>query len=91
MTPERGLAVVVVAYGVPTLLAECLAVLGDQYRVIVVDNSSSADVRAVVNEAAARYIDPGQNLGFAAAVNCALDELDLSGTDVLLFNPRLDD
>jgi GT2 family glycosyltransferase/glycosyltransferase involved in cell wall biosynthesis len=85
--PERGLAVVVVAYGVPTLLAECLAALGGHYRVIVVDNSSSADVRAVVSEAAASYIDPGRNLGFAAGVNRALDELELSGTDVLLLNP----
>ena len=85
--PERGLAVVVVAYGVPALLADCLAALGAQYRVIVVDNSSSADVRAVVSEAGASYIDAGRNLGFAAGVNRALDELDLSGTDVLLLNP----
>lgn len=85
--PERGLTVVVVAYGVPTLLAECLAALGGHYRVIVVDNSSSADVRAVVSEAEASYIDPGRNLGFAAGVNRAVDELELSGTDVLLLNP----
>jgi GT2 family glycosyltransferase len=84
---ERGLAVVVVAYGVPTLLAECLAALGGDYPVIVVDNSSSADVRAVVSEAAASSIDPGRNLGFAAGVNRALDELDLAVTDVLLLNP----
>jgi GT2 family glycosyltransferase len=84
---ERGLAVVVVAYGVPTLLAECLAALGGDYPVIVVDNSSSADVRAVVSEAGARSIDPGRNLGFAAGVNRALDELDLAVTDVLLLNP----
>jgi GT2 family glycosyltransferase/glycosyltransferase involved in cell wall biosynthesis len=84
---ERALAVVVVAYGVPTLLAECLAALGGDYPVIVVDNSSSADVRAVVSEAAASSIDPGRNLGFAAGVNMALDELDLAVTDVLLLNP----
>ena len=85
--PERALAVVIVAYGVPGLLADCLAALGGEHPVTVVDNSSSPEVRAVVSEVGATYLDPGRNLGFAAGVNMALDELDLLDTDVLLLNP----
>jgi GT2 family glycosyltransferase/glycosyltransferase involved in cell wall biosynthesis len=83
----RGLVVVIVAYGVPDLLRECLAGLEGKYRTIVVDNSSSAAVRDIVNERGASYIDPGRNLGFSAGVNRALGELDLRNTDVLLLNP----
>jgi GT2 family glycosyltransferase/glycosyltransferase involved in cell wall biosynthesis len=85
--PDRALTVVIVAYGVPGLLAECLAVLDRTHPVIVVDNSSSAEVRALVTEVGARYLDPECNLGFAAGVNRALDEIDLADTDVLLLNP----
>jgi GT2 family glycosyltransferase len=87
LIPERALTVVIVAYGVPDLLADCLAALEGTYPVIVVDNSSSGDVRAVANEMGARYLDPVRNLGFAAGVNRALDELDLPDADVLLLNP----
>jgi GT2 family glycosyltransferase/glycosyltransferase involved in cell wall biosynthesis len=85
--PERGLSVVIVAYGVPGLLAECLAATDGKHPVIVVDNSSSPEVRSVVSDAGATYRDPGRNLGFAAGVNRALDDVDLAETDVLLLNP----
>lgn len=82
-----ALTVVVVAYGDPDDLERCLAALGGALPVVVVDNSSSARVRSVADGAAARYVDPGDNLGFAAGVNRALGEVDLAGTDVLLLNP----
>ncbi|WP_246069754.1 glycosyltransferase [Humibacillus xanthopallidus] len=82
---ERPLEVVVVAYGQPALLARALAPL-DGLSVTVVDNSSSPDVRAVVEQTTARYVDPGRNGGFAAGVNEGLRRAD-PRADVLLVNP----
>jgi glycosyltransferase involved in cell wall biosynthesis/GT2 family glycosyltransferase len=79
--------VVVVAYGDPGALHDCLAALEDRFPVTVVDNSSSPETRAVAKRTGARYLDPGANVGFAAGVNVALRTLDLEGTDVLLLNP----
>jgi GT2 family glycosyltransferase/glycosyltransferase involved in cell wall biosynthesis len=88
--------VVIVAYGSPRLLARCLDTLlaggvaagavaaGD---VTVVDNGSSTETGAVCEAAAVHYVDPGQNLGFAAGVNRALALLPLPDVDVLLLNP----
>lgn len=84
---ERGLVIVVVAYGSPALTFECLSALEGAYPVVVVDNSSSPEISAIAGEVGARYIDPAANIGFAAAVNLALKEVSLSGTDVLLLNP----
>lgn len=81
----RRLEVVVVAYGHPELLARALDPLRD-LSVTVVDNSSSADVRAAAEAAGARYVDPGRNGGFGAGVNAALRVVD-PGADVLLVNP----
>ncbi|HET8987555.1 MAG TPA: glycosyltransferase, partial [Humibacillus sp.] len=85
LTPERPLEVVVVAYGQPALLARALAPL-DGLAVTVVDNSSSPEVRAVVERTRARYVDPGRNGGFAAGVNEGLRRAD-PRADVLLVNP----
>ncbi|WP_344256244.1 glycosyltransferase [Terrabacter carboxydivorans] len=82
---DRPLEVIVVAYGQPGLLREALAPLGD-LPVTVVDNSSSADVRAVAEAAGARYVDPGRNGGFGAGVNEGLRLVD-PRADVLLVNP----
>jgi GT2 family glycosyltransferase len=54
--------------------------------VTVVDNSSSASVRAVTERFAARYVDPGHNGGSGAGVNEALRHVD-PRADVLLVNP----
>ena len=79
--------VIVVAYGDPSSLGDCLAALGGRYPVIVVDNSSSLATRDVVMRAGATYHDPGENVGFAAAVNRGLELVPLRGSDILLLNP----
>jgi len=84
---------VVVAYGPPDLLETCLASLDGAIPVIVVDNGSSLSTRAAAERHRARYVDPGQNVGFGAGVNRAVSELAASGSehgalpDVLLVNP----
>ncbi len=85
--PDVGVDVVVVAYGSPDALAEALLSLGDASPVVVVDNSSSPATAAVARSAGARYVDPGTNLGFAAAVNVAIEKLPDAPRDVLLLNP----
>jgi glycosyltransferase involved in cell wall biosynthesis/GT2 family glycosyltransferase len=82
--------VVVVAYGDPAPLDECLAGLGGRFPVTVVDNSSLPETRAVAAKHGARYLDAGGNLGFAGGVNLAIADLKtraLDGADVLLLNP----
>ena len=79
-------AALVVAYGAPELLEKSLASVRDVGQLIVVDNSRSADVRAVAERHAADYVDPGRNAGFAAGVNIGLGRID-PGRDILLLNP----
>jgi len=87
-----ALEVAVVAYGRPELLSRALAALqptgsSQAYPVIVVDNSSDPGIKKVVASYGACYIDPGRNLGFAAAVNVALANVGRPDSDVLLLNP----
>ena len=84
---DGALDVVIVAYGAPDLLAGALTALGGEFPVVVVDNSSSSDAADLARSSGARYIDPGANLGFAAAVNVGLAGLPDPGRDVLLLNP----
>jgi GT2 family glycosyltransferase len=81
------LDVVIVAYGSPGPLEGALSALEGAFPTLVVDNSSSADSAAAADAAGARYVDTGTNLGFAAAVNVALEQLVDPGRDVLLLNP----
>ncbi|WP_169337855.1 glycosyltransferase [Propionicicella superfundia] len=81
--------VVVVAYGSPDPLRAALAPLAG-FPITIVDNSSDPDTCALAEEFGAHYVDPGANLGFAAAVNIALRSLAERGrgaADVLLLNP----
>jgi len=82
-----GVEAVVVAFGAPELLAECLTVLGSEIPVTVVDNSSDQRVRTISQEHGAHYVDPGRNLGFAAGVNLGLARRQRPDYDVLLVNP----
>jgi len=77
--------VVVVAYGAPQLLERTLVGIAG-LETVVVDNSSSDDVRAVAQCCDAQYLRPGRNLGFAAGVNLGLDAAG-TGRDILLLNP----
>lgn len=83
----RALHVLVVAYGEPEALDDSIAGLQGAYPVLVVDNSSSAAVKQIALRHGARYLDPGENLGFAAAVNRGLVQLPIPDTDILLLNP----
>ena len=84
----RPRAVVVVAYGAISLLQGALEPLGDEH-VVVVDNSSAAATRALVEGLGHTYLDAGANLGFAGGVNVGLRHLQTAGEmpDVLLLNP----
>ncbi len=87
---RSAVEVLVVAYGSPDLLDECLTALGDAFSVTIVDNSSLADTRRVAETHGARYVDAGANLGFAGGVNlgmAALADREVTGSDVLLLNP----
>jgi glycosyltransferase involved in cell wall biosynthesis/GT2 family glycosyltransferase len=83
---DRGLEVVVVAYGAPELLRRALEPLVG-LPVTVVDNSSLPEIAELCAQLGARYLDPGRNGGFAAGVNVALADRLLPGADVLLVNP----
>ncbi|MDT4919935.1 MAG: hypothetical protein QOI15_837 [Pseudonocardiales bacterium] len=79
--------VVVVAYKSDEHLAGCLAELGPAEPVVVVDNSPASATQDLVSAAGARYLSSGGNVGFAAAVNLALDAAWDGRRDVLLLNP----
>ncbi len=82
----RPVEIIVVAFGAADLLRTALEPIRDE-SVVVVDNSSSPDVREVCSELEVRYIDPGRNAGFAAGVNIGLRERRSRSADVLLLNP----
>ena len=84
--PQRGLEIVVVAYGRPDLLEDSLQPVLS-FPVTVVDNSSSPDVAGVCERLGVRYLDPGHNGGFGAGVNHALAHRLDPDADVLLLNP----
>lgn len=85
---SRPRSVLVIAYNTADELRQCLDTLRDEC-VLVVDNSSSAEVRAVCAEAGVTYFDSGANLGFAGGVNFGLRELARRDVvaDVALVNP----
>lgn len=78
--------VIVVAYGTPDLLERALLPVA-HLPVTVVDNSSLAAIADICERLGVRYLDPGTNLGFGAAVNRALADRLVPGADVLLLNP----
>lgn len=84
----RAVRGIVVAYNGETQLDRCLSALAREIDITVVDNSSSSAVREVAGALGARYLDSGDNLGFAAGVNLGLKGiLDDAACDVLLLNP----
>jgi len=83
---ERGLEVVLVAYGSPEMVRQALEPVRE-LPVTVVDNSSLPEIAALCAELGCRYLDPGRNGGFAAGVNAGLADRLVPGGDVLLLNP----
>jgi GT2 family glycosyltransferase len=83
--PAPPVVAVVVAYGAPQLLDECLASLSGGPPVVVVDNSCDPEVRSVATRHDVTFIDPGTNLGFAGGVNTGMSGR--ADADVLLVNP----
>lgn len=78
---DDGCAAIVVAYRSATTLRACLVALAQDravHEVVVVDNSSDDETERVVREVEAEfrcgisYVDPGENVGFAAACNLGI-------------------
>ena len=82
---KRSPLVVIVAYRNTCGLEAALQSMGAGHALFVVDNGADDDVRTLVRKYGGRYVSPGRNVGFAAAVNLALAER--GGRDVLLLNP----
>lgn len=86
--PRDAVHVVMVAYGKADELDDALGALEGSVPVTVVDNSSSELVAAVAVRHGARYVDSGENVGFARGVNAGLRRLDIDPPQaVLLLNP----
>lgn len=83
----RTIEVIVVAYGAEQMFAQAIQPLVPHYALTVVDNSSNPTIRALTEAAGGRYVDPGENRGFAAGVNLALAHRQVPDGDVLLLNP----
>jgi GT2 family glycosyltransferase len=86
-----SLDVGIVAYGSPGLLLDCLASLREHapsrpMRVLVVDNAAPQRIAATAHEfPEVELIEPGRNLGFAAATNAVIRRT--SGEYFLALNP----
>lgn len=84
-------AVAVVHYRAEELLDDCLARLTastlTDFRAVVVDNGSSALLAGCEKDARIRLVTATRNLGFAAGVNRALEELPREAPYLLLLNP----
>jgi GT2 family glycosyltransferase len=82
---ESDPLVVIVAYRNTGSLEAAVGSLGPGHPLLVVDNGGDKEVQTLVEDYGGRYVNPGRNVGFAAAVNIALADRD--GRDVLLLNP----
>ena len=86
-----SLDVGIVAYGSPGLLRDCLASLRQHppsrpMRVLVVDNAAPERVATIAREfPEVELLEPGRNLGFAAATNAVIRRT--SGEYFLALNP----
>ena len=85
------LSIIIVNYRTPQLTLDCLASVyqhtsGISFEVIVVDNQSEDDSRAVIERAypTVRWFDMGYNSGFARANNAGIRQA--QGRTILLLN-----
>ena len=79
------LTALIVSWNSAPDLPACLATLPSTVRVLVADNASEDDSVAVARAAGATVIEMGANVGFAAAVNAAVSEVE--SDHLLLLNP----
>jgi GT2 family glycosyltransferase len=84
---EYPLTIVVVAFGREDQLAVCLNDLDRSLKIVVIDNGNSEEARHICHSVGATYVRSAANIGFAAAVNVALQGHRVPGSDVLLLNP----
>ncbi|MBY0337166.1 MAG: glycosyltransferase [Acetobacteraceae bacterium] len=66
---------VIVAHNSAAVLPQCLAAIGGEVPVIVVDNGSADDSAALAAAAGARVLRPGRNLGFGPGANLGFAEV----------------
>lgn len=93
-TASAEVVVVAVTYNSQNIIADFLSALPaalagvDSARVVIVDNASSDATVAIVRHTApwAVVIDAGGNLGYAAAINLALDQHE-AGRGIYILNP----
>jgi GT2 family glycosyltransferase len=82
---HRGTLAILVAYRNSDQLDVALQSLGGWCDALVVDNGVDDEARSVARRHEARYLTPGRNVGFSAAVNIGLRER--GQRDALLLNP----
>jgi N-acetylglucosaminyl-diphospho-decaprenol L-rhamnosyltransferase len=84
-THDCDYEIIIVSYRSRAPLSRLLDVL-DGEKVVVVDNAARTDpVRDLTSAHGARYLDPGENVGFAAAANLGAESAD---AEVMIFvNP----
>ena len=88
MTDIEAVKAVVVAYHNTADLRIALEGLEGRVEAFVVDNGTEPAVAALCEQLGAHYLDPGSNVGFAAAVNLGVRAASPDGScDVLLLNP----
>jgi N-acetylglucosaminyl-diphospho-decaprenol L-rhamnosyltransferase len=96
-TDLPAVAAVIVTYNSATVLADCLLSLADGCKgvrlveVLVADNAStdnSVSIAESIHDLPLKVVQTGKNAGYAAAINAAVRELNISGIDaILVLNP----
>ncbi|MGD8327799.1 MAG: glycosyltransferase [Acidobacteriota bacterium] len=92
MAPRLKLAIILVHYYTPELAQQALAAVGADtadlevdVESIIVDNGSAPEDRALLSSLDAAIVRPGENLGYAGAVNLGVSRTD---AELLVFmNP----
>lgn len=85
---ELSLGIVVVAFGSAATLGRLLESVPADSSVVVVDNSADPETARISDRPRVRYVDPGANLGYAAAIDLGASLLD--DDLVLVLNPDVE-
>jgi GT2 family glycosyltransferase len=89
---ERRLGIVVVAFRSQSTLGRLLGSAPAGARVVVVDNAGDPETARICAAPGVVYVDPGANLGYAAAVNLGVAALEGDGDEdlLLVLNPDVE-